>query len=166
MERLNRQSYNLSVGSMSEIIDSVFAKTIKNRESLKNLVINCLSSYDIEQFVEIMNKKTIYKELKLGNWVEVERNSWDLRHETIELDVLQDLGLLTENIKFMGIVTGDTSYGNEFNPYYNTIKVKVYLHDKHKELSIVEKEIKCHELEFLPDSKNKFIKSTNIMKKE
>ena len=153
----NRETYNLSIDAMSEIIDSVFTKGMKNRTAIKSLVLYSFSSKNIETLIELMNKKTIYKELEHNGLVSIDRGSWELRHEKYEMDVLKDAGIITDNLKLVGIIKKDNGWDKDkFNPYSNSFYVDVFLHNDNKQIITKEIELNLEDLEPIAKSKIKY----------
>ncbi len=124
----NNDSYNLNRDTIIKLISPLFNENI-NRENIISLITHCLSSYNIELLINIMHSNVVYNQIRLKGFVKILPKDIDT---PVEIDVLNDLGLLFENKYVLGIITGDDGYTTEdekFDPYYLKMKVELLLHD-------------------------------------
>ena len=136
----SNDSYNLNRDTIIKLISPLFKENI-NRENIISLITHCLSSYNIELLINIMHSDVIYNEIRLKGFVKVLPKDIDI---SVELDVLNDLGLLFEDKYVLGIITEDDSYTTEdekFDPYYLKMKVDLLLHDDKKKFRKVNNSI-------------------------
>ena len=128
MEKEVKKSYNLSEGVIKSMMDTIFTKSLKNRDAFIDMVYSIFSEQQLQLLLEVMNMKTVYKKITKDCYVKViPASSWDYLYEP---DVLADRGLLSDDGRLFGQVIGDTGWDSgKFNAYYYKFKVTLFVLD-------------------------------------
>jgi hypothetical protein len=88
-----------------------------NQEAGKaaDAVLYMLTDVQIELLMHIMSTPNY---ILLNNNQKIKFKPDKYQFDDVNIDVLQDLGFVDEEGYHYGKITGDTSYGNDFNPTY------------------------------------------------
>jgi|TARA_R100000084_G_scaffold109169_1_gene74369 hypothetical protein len=124
-------SYSLTKETVNSIISPLFNKTFVNAKTIEAIIINSLSSNDLELIMTLLHSNEPYKPLKVGSIFRVQKDACTYFTGMAE-DKLLDLNLLKyyDNIPYVyGSVLCDDSYNSSkenFNPFYWKMKVELY----------------------------------------
>ena len=154
-----KEHYKLPIEVIEKLIDPMFAKSIKNRKSIKSMVLNIFGSHQIELLVSMLHKNEIHKEFFPGCYVLVEpKNYWE--GEVYDGDRMKDLGLMHSDGRIYGQVKDDSSWDSDsFNPYYVTYKIELLIVDENLNLELKLEELSMTGLEFIDKSEIKYFKA-------
>jgi len=157
-----KEHYKLPIEVVEKLIDPMFAKSIKNRKSIKSMVLNIFSSHQIELLVNMLHKDATHKELLPGCYVLVEpQNYWE--GEIYDGDRMRDLGLMHSDGRIYGQVKDDSSWDSDsFNPYYVTFKLELLIVDKNLNLELRSEEMSMTSIEFIDKGEIKYFKANKI----
>tara|TARA_R110000824_G_scaffold86897_2_gene214596 strand:+ start:1481 stop:2017 length:537 start_codon:yes stop_codon:yes gene_type:complete len=110
---------------LSTLVDAKGLGTEKNCKHITDLLIS-LPEHSVSALITLVLAKKERKPLKIGDHVTFKPSSYSSHYDR---DVMIDKKLMTEDGYVYGIVDQDGSWGNagEFNPYYGTMKVQVYV---------------------------------------
>jgi len=149
------KEYSLSEDIIEKILDPIFTKGLKNKEAIKDLVMNSLNTTEVELLVHMFFCKGKYKPFFEGCYVLVTPKSY-WGGDKYEIDKLKDRGLYSNDGRIYGKITADSSWDREkeFNPYYYEFKVNLILLDEENQVTEVTEEIKATNLELLPGGMN------------
>tara|TARA_Y100000385_G_C13095158_1_gene640844 strand:- start:1787 stop:2314 length:528 start_codon:yes stop_codon:yes gene_type:complete len=127
-----------------------------NNEHIFNIIMRELPDHAKEIILHLSLSKDEYNTVGIGDFVTLEPLSYHPGSE-FEWDILEDMGLSPGNGRVYGKVTGDSSWGNEkFNPFYSSIKVDLYYHDKQKKLKIYDHQVNPLDLTKVNESDIKY----------
>ena len=110
---------------LSTLVDSKGLGTEKNCKHITDLLIS-LPEHSVSALITLVLAKKERKPLKIGDHVTFKPSSYSSHYDR---DVMIDKKLMTENGYVYGIVDQDGSWSTdgEFNPYYGTMKIQVYV---------------------------------------
>lgn len=161
---MGKSSYQLSDEVLSTILDSLFAKNLKNRECIKQFVIETFRNESaIDLLIELVHEKRKFVPLYIGAYVEVNPQNW-WAGDLYEEDRLRDIGLLSDNNNLYGKIIQSTHWNDKrFNPFYHKFKVDLYLYDLENEcMEIKTEDIDRNNIVLLESSDCiKYIKALN-----
>ena len=158
MEKKDKKSYRLSEVVIKNMIDSVFAKSLKNRDAFIDMVFSIFSEEQLQLLLEVLNMKTVYTKFTKNCYVKVvPEDTWSYLYEP---DVLADRGLLADDGRLYGQITGDTGWDDKkFNSYYYKFKVNLFVLDDEGKIKKSEKEIAPDNLEIIKVTEIKLLKA-------
>ena len=142
-----KSSYSLKDNVVHLLIDPMFAKSLKNRDNIKQMLLQTFSSSNIELLIELIHSNVKYLPFYQGCYVTVSPKGW-WRGDLYEDDRLKDMGLLSDEGHVYGQIINDTHWNDEsFNPYYHKFKVNLFLHEPDEaKLYVKEEEIDGEDL--------------------
>ena len=110
---------------LSTLVDSNGLGTEKNCKHITDLLIS-LPEHSVSALITLVLAKKERKPLKIGDHVTFKPSSYSSHYDR---DVMIDKKLMTEDGYVYGIVDQDGSWSTdgEFNPYYGTMKIQVYV---------------------------------------
>ena len=110
---------------LSTLVDSKGLGTEKNCKHITDLLIS-LPEHSVSALITLVLAKKERKPLKIGDHVTFKPSSYSSHYDR---DVMIDKKLMTEDGYVYGIVDQDGSWSTdgEFNPYYGTMKIQVYV---------------------------------------
>lgn len=110
---------------LSTLIDSKSLGTEKNCKHITDLLIS-LPVHSVSVLINLVLAKKEYKPIKIGDHVTFKPSTYSSLYDK---DVMIDKKLMNEKGYVYGIVDQDGSWmtDEEFNPYYGTMKIKVYV---------------------------------------
>jgi hypothetical protein len=120
------------------IMNPLFKKN-ENMETILNIILGELQNYTIEHIVHLLLIDHKYRPLVIGDYIKIKPYEYHIGKE-FEVDVLKDMGLMTDDGYIYGKVMDDTSWSSsdKFNPYYSQLKLNLLYHDVDKKLKFVE----------------------------
>ena len=112
------RSIKLTVPQLKILLSDLF-----NQEAGRSAdaVLHMLSDVQIELLMHIMSTPD-YILLNKNQKIKFKPDKYTF--EDVNIDVLQDLGFVDEEGDHYGKITGDTSYGSDFNPTYYKMHVR------------------------------------------
>ena len=156
---MKKHSFKLSQHIVEDMIDPILTKNCKNRAVIKQMFLTLLNPEQIETLLEIIYHRGVYTPLKQGDYVKLKPKSyWE--GEIYERDRLKDLGLLSDDEIFSlyGQIIHDGDWSDDnFNPFFETMKVKIYLYDEDtKKMFKKEEKISISDLQVIEKSSIKY----------
>jgi len=150
MTKKKASNYSLSDEVIHLLIDPMFTKTLKNRENIKQMLLETFSSNNLELLIELIHSNVKYIPFYQNCYVSVLPQTW-WKGDLYENDRLRDMGLLSDEGHVYGQIMNDTHWNDEtFNPYYHKFKVNLFLHEVGKaKLYVKEEEIEGEKLTLL-----------------
>ena len=154
-----KEHYKLPLDVIEHLIDPLFVKNIKNRGSIKSMIINIFTSVQMETLVSMLVRNKLYKEFHPNCYVLVEpKNYW--AGDFYELDKMKDAGLLSDDGRIYGILKDDTSWDHDaFNPYYVSYKIDLLIVNENNELEPRLEEMNTSTLEMVDEKDIKYLKA-------
>jgi len=113
-----QRNIKLTVPQLKILLSDLF-----NQEAGKaaDAVLYMLSDAQIELLMHIMSTPDY---ILLNNNQKIKFKPDKYEFSDVNIDVLQDLGFVDKEGYHYGKITGDTSYGSDFNPTYYKMQVK------------------------------------------
>ena len=110
---------------LSTLVDAKGLGTEKNCKHVTDLLIS-LPEDSVSALITVVLAKKERKPLKIGDHVTFKPSSYSSHYDR---DVMIDKKLMTEDGYVYGIVDQDGSWSNDgdFNPYYGTMKIQVFV---------------------------------------
>ena len=110
---------------LSTLVDAKGLGTEKNCKHVTDLLIS-LPEDSVSALITLVLAKKERKPLKIGDHVTFKPSSYSSHYDR---DVMIDKKLMTEDGYVYGIVDQDGSWSNDgdFNPYYGTMKIQVFV---------------------------------------
>jgi len=128
---LNMKTKNYTIAQdsikdvLSTLVDTKGLGTEENSKHITNLLMT-LPEHSISALISLILAKKERKPLAIGDHVTFKPSSYSSHYDR---DVMIDKKLMSEDGYVYGIVDQDGSWSHdeEFNPYYSTMKVQVYV---------------------------------------
>jgi hypothetical protein len=110
---------------LSTLVDAKGLGTEKNSKHITDLLIS-LPEHSVSALITLVLAKKERKPFKIGDHVTFKPSSYSSHYDR---DVMIDKKLMTEDGYVYGIVDQDGSWSTdgEFNPYFGTMKIQVYV---------------------------------------
>ena len=110
---------------LSTLVDAKGLGTEKNSKHITDLLIS-LPEHSVSALITLVLAKKERKPFKIGDHVTFKPSSYSSHYDR---DVMIDKKLMTEDGYVYGIVDQDGSWSidGEFNPYFGTMKIQVYV---------------------------------------
>lgn len=141
--------YNLKEDIAAQLVYKAFATKCNNAKYLVDFLFKTLSDDQISKFIEVLHMDGSPRVLKIGDVVTYIINKYD--SFGFDKDILKDNGMSHRGYIY-GIVTGDDSYGDDFNPWYYKINVNLITNDG-AELCIYGHTIRTEDIKLLTNDK-------------
>lgn len=144
-----------------QALRKLFINTLENKNLNKDLLIDILFScselkYDLVYILDMLNTKDV-ELFKQEDYFKIIPESHHVDNY-FNYDVLNDMGLLSDdNMVYGQIITSD-DWSLDFNPYRGKMKTMLFYHDENKKLQKTERSI---ETEILIKVDKKEIKYLN-----
>lgn len=110
---------------LSTLVDTKGIGIEKNAKHITDLLVS-LPEHSVSALITLVLAKTERKPLKVGDHVTFKASPYSSKFDK---DVMIDKNLMTADGYVFGILDQDGSWNSdgEFNPYYGTMKVQVYI---------------------------------------
>ena len=153
MTPVNRKTITLKDSIIKDILDPIFTKNLKNRQSIMDMVVQVFSTSELALLIEIFTSSTIYNPFVQYGYVKIiPKNGW--LGSRYEADILKDMGLLADDGCIYGEIINDDHWNDEgFNCFHDKFKVDVFFHEEN-EPKICRDQILLKATELEPISKN------------
>lgn len=118
-----------------QTLRKLFIKTLNDKSCDKNILIDILFNssdikYDLVYILDLLNSEK--PELfNLNDFIKVEPESYHVDN-VFNIDVLKDMGLMSDDNMVYGQIMGDDGWDGNFNPYKGKMKVDLFYHDEEK----------------------------------
>jgi len=161
---------NIDKKTVTNIVSTLFSENNVycnlNFKHIRTLITKHMSDTVLEHAVELMLRKQPYELVYPGDLVKLKPLSY-YQGSKYEIDVLKDMGLLSDEGMIYGKVISDSNWSSstEYNPLYSQLKVNVLFHDEEKDIKYEEISISPLDLEKLYGKENKNV-TTIINNKE
>lgn len=120
-----------------QTLRKLFIKTLNDKSCDKNILIDILFNssdikYDLVYILDLLNSEK--PELfNLNDFIKVEPEIYHVDN-VFNIDVLKDMGLMSDDNMVYGEIMGDDGWDGNFNPYKGKMKVDLFYHDEEKKL--------------------------------
>lgn len=126
---MKTKTYKIAEDSIRDVLSTlVDTKSIGMAENSKHItdLLVSLPEHSVSALITLVLAKTERKPLKVGDHVTFKTSPYSSKYDK---DVMIDKNLMTEDGYVFGILDQDGSWNTdgEFNPYYGTMKVQVYI---------------------------------------
>lgn len=145
------ETYRISKDLLNKVfiglinLDSI--KNAANKEVIGQILFNDLPEHSIEHIIHLTLSEDHYQPLDKGDHFKVKPIKYDISKH-YEPDVLCDMGLCDGDGKIFGYVVRDGGWSStEYNPFYSTLKVKLYYHNS--DMQVIEYEENLNPLELI-----------------
>lgn len=118
-----------------QTLRKLFIKTLNDKSCDKNILIDILFNssdikYDLVYILDLLNSEK--PELfNLNDFIKVEPEIYHVDN-VFNIDVLKDMGLMSDDNMVYGQIMGDDGWDGNFNPYKGKMKVDLFYHDEEK----------------------------------
>jgi len=136
----------------AHIMLSALKKDTPNRKYIIDLLFKSLDEHAIATFLQIMTDEDKPQLPKIGDVIRYISD----RYETIDYDkdILKDHNVYCDNDihgkkLFYAIITGDSSYRDDFNPWCYKFNVSVITNDDKGNLILIKKDVKWEDLDIV-----------------
>jgi len=109
-----QHNIKLNVKQLKVLFKDLFNEKYMNTQVIDSMLY-MLSDTHLELLLHIMSIPD-YKLLNLNQKIKFKPDKYQF--DNVNVDVLQDLGFVDKEGYHYGKITGDTSYGSDFNPTY------------------------------------------------
>tara|TARA_R100000544_G_scaffold4111_1_gene1600 strand:+ start:146 stop:682 length:537 start_codon:yes stop_codon:yes gene_type:complete len=126
---MKTKTYTIAQDSIKDVLSNLInvneLGTKKNSEHITSLLMT-LPEHSISSLITLVLAKKERKPLEIGNTVTFKPSEYSSHYDR---DVMIDKKLMTEDGYVYGYIEKDGSWGStdDFNPYYGTMKVQVYV---------------------------------------
>ena len=129
----------------ARLVLGCYKDDVKQAKYLVDFLFKTLSENQISRYIDVMLSEDKPQLPKIGDIILFKSTKWD--NIPSDSDILKDHKVYAGENLYFSIITGDDSYGQDFNPWHYKFKVDVItnLDDK---IVIIEKDIRTEELEF------------------
>jgi len=127
------------------LINSDNIKNSANKKSISHILLKDLPENSIENIIHLAMTEELYQPLAISDHFKVKPISYHASKH-YETDILCDMGLCDGDGKIFGYVVRDGGWSStEYNPFYSTLKVKLYYHNS--DMQVIEYEENLNPLE-------------------
>ena len=111
------------------LINSDSIKNSANKNAISHILLKDLPESSIESIIHLSLTDELYHPLAIGDHFKVEPIKYHASKH-YEPDILCDMGLCDGDGKIFGYVVRDGGWSStDYNPFYSTLKVKLYYHN-------------------------------------
>lgn len=132
-----------------QTLRKLFINSLENKNLNKDLLIDILFTcselkYDLVYILDMLNTKDI-ELFKANDYFKTVPESHHV-NTYFDYDVLNDMGLLSNDGMIYGQIITSDDWPEAFNPYKGKMKVSLFYHDKDKKLKKTERSIETETL--------------------
>tara|TARA_R100001463_G_C3544514_1_gene222597 strand:- start:4239 stop:4745 length:507 start_codon:yes stop_codon:yes gene_type:complete len=136
---MSRRKVYLPIEVVRSIIEPLFVKSVTDRKFIIDGLIGMLDDNSLEMFLSLTQKKS-YKELNVGDYIKIKHTNVSKKFtDTYLLDKLEDNGLMKDGYLY-GKILNDSSWHSNFNPYYPTMNIEMYVYDSSGKVAVADHE--------------------------
>ena len=129
----------------ARLILGCYKNDVKHAKYLVDFLFKTLTEEQITKYLDVMLSEDKPQLPKIGDIILFKSTSWD--PISCDTDILKDYKVYAGPDTFFGILTGDDSYGKDFNPWYHKFKLDIITNFDAK-LIIIEKDIRSEDIIF------------------
>jgi len=153
------KSIKINEDLAARLILGCYKDDVKHAKHLVDFLFKTLSEEQITKYLDVMLSETKPQIPKIGDIILFKSSSWD--SISSDADILKDYKVYVGDNLYFGIITGDDSYGKDFNPWYYKFKVNV-ITNSNNQLDLIEKDIRSDEIEYYNKSNSNYERIKDI----
>jgi len=132
------ETYRISKTLLNKVfinlINSDSIKNSANKNAITHILLKDLPESSIESIIHLGMTDEFYQPLAIGDHFKTKPINYHVSKH-YESDILCDMGLCDGEGNIFGYVVRDGGWSStDYNPFYSTLKVKLYYHDKNMQV--------------------------------
>ena len=139
-------SFRISQKTAVNIFTELLKKNGTNKQMAIEAIVTHINDSALEYIMDLLSAPEKMELVYPNEYVRVPIKQYHVNNK-FDYDVLKEMGLLCEETNSVyGRINGDSSWSSEYNPYYGSLKVALFYHDKDNQISEYEETINTSEV--------------------